>query len=91
MTSENATQNEGTKKRRMGTPGNMIRDDYLKHTRISYAEAALIAGVSVSTIHSWICEGPKTAKARPGRLRVVSRRGAFRIDRMDLERYLRME
>ena len=79
---------EARGKTRRRCSGNIVREDCERRTTISYAEAALIAGVSLSTIYYWVSRGRRT-KARAARLPLVARRGAFRIARTDLDRFLR--
>ena len=50
--------------------------------RISYAEAALIAGVSLQTILSWVYR-------RRNPLPRCAARGPYRIDALDLDKFLR--
>ena len=57
----------------------VVRPDYHRQVRISYAEAALIAGVTVSTLQTWICRG---------KLPVAGRQGPYRINRIELNKYL---
>lgn len=59
---------------------NLVRPDYHRQPRITYAEAALISGVGVTTICNWISSGliPRAAKIGP-----------YRIDREHLDRYLK--
>ena len=59
-----------------------IRPDYHRQPKISYAEAGLIAGVSVRTIEDWVYR-----KRNP--LPRCACRGAFLIDRLELDKYLR--
>lgn len=74
---------------RRASPRLVVREDYHKHTKISYAEAALIAGVKVSTIQGWVCGGKRNSHKTKGVLPLCAKRGPFRIDRMDLEKFLR--
>lgn len=58
----------------------LVRVDYHRKTTITYAEAALIAGVAVNTVEKWICAGviPYAAKVGP-----------YRIAREHLDKYLK--
>jgi hypothetical protein len=76
------------KPRRMCT-GNVVRPDYRSQPVVSYAEAALIAGVSLSTIYYWVSRGRETKNFRRPRLPLIARRGAFRIAATDLHKFLR--
>lgn len=59
---------------------NLVRPDYHRQKRITYAEAALIAGVSVRTIYNKVSAGmiPRIAKIGP-----------YRIDREHLDEHLK--
>lgn len=69
-------------KRRIWSACYTVRPDYHKQTRISYAEAALIAGVSLQTILSWVYR-------RRNPLPRCAARGPYRIDALDLDKFLR--
>ena len=69
-------------KRRNQSARYTIREDYCKQTKLSYGEAALIAGVSVQTIESWVYK-------RQNPLPRCALRGPYRIDALDLDMYLR--
>ena len=69
-------------KRRNQSASRTVRPDYRRQARLSYAEAALIAGVSVQTIQSWVYK-------RRNPLPRCAARGPYRIDALDLDKYLR--
>lgn len=80
-TSSQTTEKPATQKRiNPMASRHLVRDDYHKQVKITYAEAALIAGVSVKTICKWVCK-----KFIP----LAAKKGPYRIDRLDLEKYLR--
>lgn len=70
------------KRPRPNSPSLVFRQDYRKHGRISYLEAADYAGVCVRTIQNWICR-------RKNRLPVCARVGAYRINLLELDQFLR--
>lgn len=57
----------------------LVRPDYHRQVKITYAEAAVIAGVGVNTVEKWVSAGilPRVAKVGP-----------YRIDRMALDKFL---
>ena len=62
-----------------------VRPDYRKQVKISRAEAALIAGVKVKTVEDWNYK----ERNHPGTgLRECAKKGPYRIDRLDLEKFL---
>ena len=71
-----------TKKIRPNSTMRLVRPDYHRKPLLTYAEAAQEAGLSVARIANLVCKG---------KLPVARRVGAFRIDRMELDRYLRSE
>lgn len=73
-----------TKRKRASASGT-FREEYHKHQRISYAEAADLAGVAVATIQNWLCKGRKGV-----RLRTCAERGPYRIDTKELVKFLRI-
>lgn len=78
---DTATKNSPIRRQRASTM-KMVRADYHKHPVISYAEAALIAGVSVITICNWVYKRI---------LPVVAKRGPYRIDVIVLRKVLKKE
>lgn len=60
----------------------LVRPDYHKHPKITYAEAADMAGVAVATIVYWVHK-PKNPLPR------CALRGPYRIDHTELIKYLR--
>jgi len=77
-----ASENGAATRKKPNAPGNMFRPDYRRHGRISYAEAADYAGVSVLTIRQWV-----SRKVNP--LPLCARLGAYRIELLEPEKYLR--
>lgn len=77
---------EKSSNRKLGRPVNpmasrrLVRPDYYRKPKITYAEAAHMAGVAVATIEDWLCDGliPRAARVGP-----------YRIDREKLEQYLK--
>jgi excisionase family DNA binding protein len=68
---------EKPKREYQNSPFIVMRPNYLDKsiTVISYAEAAEIAGVAVATLYKWV---------RLGRLNMVRKLGAYRIDKGEL-------
>lgn len=58
----------------------LVREDYHRQPVLTYAEAALIAGVSVRSLENWIPEG---------KIRRVAKVGPYRISRKELDEFLR--
>ena len=58
----------------------LVRKDYLRQVKITYAEAALIAGVTVHTVEKW---------AAAGKIPRIAKVGPYRIDRENLDAYLK--
>lgn len=73
---------EAPAKKVIGSARTTFRKDYRKHGRISTLEAADYAGVSVRTVEDWIYR-----KKNP--LPRCAFRGAFVIEMVELEKYLR--
>lgn len=73
-------------KKKRACPATVFRENYReiarKCGRITYLEAADYAGVTVKTLQKWLC-----SKKNP--LPIRARVGAYRIDLLDLEKYLR--
>lgn len=94
MTSDLTTQDTPTvtaeepvpppEKRRRSSASTVVREDYPRCPILSYAEAALVAGVSVGTIQNWVSQ----SKRRKVPLKVCNRRGPFRIAQTDLNKFL---
>lgn len=68
------------------SPSRVLRDDYRKHGIISYAEAADYSGVEVNTIKDWI---NNRKRGRGAVLPVARRTGPYRIDLLELDKFLR--
>jgi predicted site-specific integrase-resolvase len=58
----------------------LVRPDYHRQPILTYAEAALIAGVKAITLQTWVYTG---------KLSMCRRHGPYRIDALELEKYLR--
>ncbi|MDR1518947.1 MAG: helix-turn-helix domain-containing protein [Planctomycetota bacterium] len=58
----------------------MVRPDYHRQPILSYAEAALIAGVKMVTVERWVYTN---------QLNACRRHGPYRIDQQELLRMLR--
>lgn len=72
---------ESSQKRlRPNASRNLVRPDYHRKPLLTYAEAALIAGVKVNTIEKWVC---------CGKLHLASRVGPYRISAEELRKYLK--
>ena len=76
-----ANETKAPKKRR-ACPATTFRQDYRKHSRVSYLEAVDYVGVTARTIQNWICR-------RKNPLPVCAKIGPFRIDLIDLDKFLR--
>lgn len=73
-------EQEAKPKLRPNASRNLVRPDYHRQVRITYAEAALIAGVTIGTIYNWISSG---------KLKQAAKVGPFRIAREDLNSFLK--